>query len=126
MHTLLVVDDQGGMRSLLREVFHQEGLSVLTAATGTEALRQLRLIRPDLMLLDLKLPELDGIAVLQEAHHLYPLLPVIIMTASYDEERTSNLLGRTGVVAVLAKPFDLWRARKLVMDYLCATMAQEA
>lgn len=126
MHKLLVVDDQNGMRSLLEEVFHQEGLSVLTAATGTDALKQLRSIRPDLMLLDLKLPGLDGYAVLQEAHHLYPMLPVIVMTAAYDEKCMSDLRSRTGVLAVLTKPFDLWKVKNLVMDYLCATLPKEA
>lgn len=124
MHTLLVVDDQHGVRSLLREVFHQEGLCVLTAATGTEALIKLRLSRPDLMLLDLKLPEIDGWMVLREVHGLYPFLRVIIITASYDKESTRQLLDSPGVVAVVAKPFDLWRLRKLVTSNLHTTTVQ--
>lgn len=124
MHTLLVVDDQRGIRSLLREIFHQEGLCVLTAATGTEALTKLRLSRPDFMLLDLKLPELDGCVVLQEAHRLYPLLPVIIMTGCGDEQCFSQLRSYTGVVAVLEKPFDVSKLRNLVINYLYTTVVQ--
>lgn len=118
MHTLLVVDDQYGMRLLLKEVFHQEGVSVLTAATGTEALDKLRLKRPDLMLLDLKLPDLDGRTVLQEALCLYPLLRIIIMTADYDEDVAAELLKCSGVLAMLAKPFDVSVVRDLVINYL--------
>jgi two-component system response regulator (stage 0 sporulation protein F) len=125
MYTLLVVEDQKGLRLLLQEVFHQDGLSVVMAATGIEALEQLRLVRPDLMLLDLKLPGLNGCTVLKEARRMYPLLPVIIMTAGYNEEHDSDLHRCPGVVEVLSKPFDLFRARRLVMSRLCFTMSKE-
>lgn len=118
MHTLLVVDDQRGMRLLLREVFHQEGLCVITAASGTEALTILQLTLPDLMLLDLKLPKLDGRTVLQQAIRLCPELRVIVMTAAYNEDCALQLLSYAGVVAVIAKPFDVHRLRELVTRHL--------
>lgn len=118
MHTLLVVDDQRGMRLLLREVFHQEGLCVITAASGTEALTIVRLTPPDLMLLDLKLPKLDGRTVLQKAIRLCPELRVIVMTADYNEDCALQLLSYAGVVAVIAKPFDVHRLRELVTHHL--------
>lgn len=118
MHTLLVVDDQRGMRLLLREVFHQEGLCVITAASGTEALTILQLTLPDLMLLDLKLPKLDGRTVLQKAIRLCPELRVIVMTADYNEDCALQLLSYAGVVAVIAKPFDVHRLRELVTRHL--------
>lgn len=118
MHTLLVVDDQRGMRLLLREVFHQEGLCVITAASGTEALTIVRLTPPDLMLLDLKLPKLDGRTVLQKAIRLCPELRVIVMTADYNEDCALQLLSYAGVVAVIAKPFDVHRLRELVTRHL--------
>lgn len=118
MHTLLVVDDQRGMRLLLREVFHQEGLCVITAASGTEALTILQLTLPDLMLLDLKLPKLDGRTVLQKAIRLCPELRVIVMTADYNEDCALQLLSYAGVVAVIAKPFDVHRLRELVTHHL--------
>lgn len=118
MHTLLVVDDQRGMRLLLREVFHQEGLCVITAASGTEALTIVRLTPPDLMLLDLKLPKLDGRTVLQKAIRLCPELRVIVMTAAYNEDCALQLLSYAGVVAVIAKPFDVHRLRELVTHHL--------
>ena len=118
MHTLLVVDDQRGMRLLLGEVFHQEGLRVITAASGTEALTILQLTPPDLMLLDLKLPKLDGRTVLQKAIRLCPELRVIVMTADYNEDCALQLLSYAGVVAVIAKPFDVHRLRELVTRHL--------
>lgn len=118
MHTLLVVDDQRGMRLLLGEVFHQEGLRVITAASGTEALTIVRLTPPDLMLLDLKLPKLDGRTVLQKAIRLCPELRVIVMTADYNEDCALQLLSYAGVVAVIAKPFDVHRLRELVTHHL--------
>lgn len=60
---MLVVDDHAEMRELLRLRFEEEGFTVATARTGSEAVKQARALLPDLILLDVLLPELDGFAV---------------------------------------------------------------
>ena len=60
MHTVLVVEDEREIRELLRRYLTRAGLSVVVAATGADALLKLEEVRPDLVLLDLGLPDIDG------------------------------------------------------------------
>ncbi|MDK2784765.1 MAG: two-component system, response regulator, stage 0 sporulation protein [Bacillota bacterium] len=128
MPTLLVVDDQPGIRHLLIEVFRDQGVSVITAGTGSEALVCLKAERPDVLLLDVKLPGGDGFFVLHEARKLFPHLPVILMTGYREGELACEAVARqeSGVVAVLRKPFDIFEARRLVLKLCLAPLAQEA
>jgi DNA-binding response OmpR family regulator len=78
---ILVVDDEQFIRFLLSEELTQEGYEVSTAASGEEALAMLQKATFDLMLLDLKMPGMDGIEVMRAARHIAPETVVIMLTA---------------------------------------------
>lgn len=80
--SVLIVEDEGAMQRALKNKLEKAGYTVLTADDGTEALEQMRAGTPNLMLLDLIMPKLDGISVLREAKADEALksIPVIILT----------------------------------------------
>ena len=103
MATVLVVEDERDIRDLLRRYLEREGHAVLTAGTGAEALRLLEDGAPDLVLLDLGLPDIDGFDVLRAATGL--ATPVIALTArSAVEDRIRGL--ERGVDDYVTKPFS--------------------
>jgi DNA-binding response OmpR family regulator len=102
MQTVLVVEDERDIREVLRRYLERAGLSVLTASTGAEALHLIESIRPDLLLLDLGLPDIDGSEVLASAA---PAIPVIVLTArSAVDDRIAGL--RLGADDYVVKPFS--------------------
>ena len=102
MQTVLVVEDEQDIREALRRYLERAGLSVLTASTGAEALRLIETIRPDLLLLDLGLPDIDGMDVLASA---VPDIPVIVLTARTSvNDRIAGL--RMGADDYVVKPFS--------------------
>jgi DNA-binding response OmpR family regulator len=104
MKTVLVVDDEPQILRLVRDYLEHSGFSVLTAGTGLDALRSARTGSPDLVVLDLGLPELDGLDVLRELRRAGGL-PVIVLTARGEE--TDKLVGlELGADDYLTKPFS--------------------
>ena len=102
MATVLVVEDERDIRELLRRFLERAGCSVLTTASGAEALHLLSTSHVDLVLLDLGLPDIDGAEVLKEAS---PRIPVIILTARSDtQDRISGL--KLGADDYVVKPFS--------------------
>jgi DNA-binding response OmpR family regulator len=101
---LLIVDDEERMRSLLRAYLEQEGFSVATAANGREALRMARQDPPDLVILDIMMPEMDGYEFLRR-HRQERDTPIIMLTAKVDE--ADNVLGlELGADDYVTKPFS--------------------
>jgi two-component system nitrogen regulation response regulator NtrX len=82
--TVLVVDDESAIRESLRMVLEYEGFKVVEAANGDQALQQARRVQPDAVLLDIKMPELDGLQVLQLLRERGYEMPVIIVTGHGD------------------------------------------
>lgn len=114
---VLVADDQAGVRLLLTEVLQEAGLSVVTASDGKDALRKAAEYPPDLALLDLKMPSLDGVDVLEALRLTQPGLPVVVMTALEDSMRT-NLALQRGAALCITKPFDIFYLRDQVLRLL--------
>ena len=102
MYTVLVVEDERDIREVLRRYLEREGISVLTAGTGAEALHLIESIRPDLVLLDLGLPDIDGVEVLDAAA---PAIPVVVLTARDEVSDRINGL-RHGADDYVVKPFS--------------------
>lgn len=81
VNTILVVEDDSGLQKYLKELLIENGYSVQTALDGVTALNSLKKTEPDLVVLDLGLPNMSGEAVCLEIRKKYPELPVIILTA---------------------------------------------
>ena len=81
MAEILVVDDERMIRVGLKRLLESEGYEVRFANNGEQALEELSRARPDLVLLDLMMPVMNGFATLQELREIDPLLPIIILTA---------------------------------------------
>ena len=104
VNTILVVEDDTGLSKYLKELLIENGYSVQTAGDGIAALDYLKKAEPDLVVLDLGLPNMSGEAVCLEIRKKYPTLPVIILTAKdtiNDIVQGLNL----GAVDYMAKPF---------------------
>jgi DNA-binding response OmpR family regulator len=103
--TVLVVDDEQTLRETLAEALEQEGLRVVTAADGREALERFRAERPDLVLLDLMLPQLSGIEVCRIMRR-ESAVPIVMLTAKDGE--IDKVVGlELGADDYVTKPFSL-------------------
>jgi len=116
MKTVLVADDKATSRELLRTVLEREGYNVLEAGNGVEAVKSARDMRPDLIILDLHMPELDGFGVIEtlRADGDFAETPIVALTASAmqgDRERALSM-GFTGYVT---KPIHLSALRSEVL-----------
>ena len=104
MATILVVDDEPKISRLVRDYLERSGFAVLTAGDGREALMRVRTERPDLVILDLGLPQLDGLDVTRQLRRDGDL-PIIMLTARDDE--TDKLIGlELGADDYVTKPFS--------------------
>ncbi|MBI4553472.1 MAG: response regulator [Candidatus Latescibacteria bacterium] len=103
-HDVLIVDDDPDVRSLLTQMLEGTAYRVRTAADGQEALTMIQSVRPDAILLDLLMPELDGFAVIErlQADPALRAIPVVVVTAKDLSERERTLL-RERVSGVLQK-----------------------
>jgi DNA-binding response OmpR family regulator len=114
----LVVDDEAGIRFFLEETLHRAGHTVLTAASGEEALDRLRQTPFDLILLDLRLGgRVDGIRVLEAVKWRWPETVVIILTAHGSLESALAAI-REGVDGYLLKPVQPEEVRRAVHEAL--------
>lgn len=105
MKTILVVDDKSSVRMLLQEYLGEQGYRVAQAVNGREAIYAARHEKPDLILLDLMMPEMDGYAFLK-LYRQESQTPVIIITAK--EEETDAVLGlELGADDYVIKPFRM-------------------
>ncbi|MBA2290867.1 MAG: Flp pilus assembly complex ATPase component TadA [Gemmatimonadales bacterium] len=104
--TILLVEDEDTLRRVMRDLLEQEGYVIHEARDGGEALEQVDRHAPDLVLLDLNLPNIDGYSVLTQlrSRALTRDLPVIVLTARGDEDNEVRVLG-LGANDFLTKPF---------------------
>lgn len=110
---LLIVDDQNGIRVLLVEVFSSEGYETFQASNGKLALSIVERENPDLVLLDMKIPGMDGLEILKRIKKINPEIKVIMMTA-YGELEMIKEAQETGALMHFTKPFDIDELRMVV------------
>ncbi len=108
-----VIDDDKSIRWVLEKALAREGISVTGFASGAGVLDQLAKQRPDVILSDIRMPETDGLTLLQSISERFPGLPVIIMTAYSDLDSTVAAF-QSGAFEYLPKPFDVDDAVALV------------
>ena len=106
--TILVVDDQPINVQLLKRKLEREGIQVTAAYNGAEALQLVKQVKPDLILLDVMMPDMDGIEVCQrlQADEATRSIPIIFVTARTSKEGKIEGLG-VGAVDYITKPIDL-------------------
>lgn len=116
---ILVVDDNPLSRKLLNEMLRAEGFSVLNAASGGEALSTIAKQQPDIVLLDIMMPEMDGFEVVRrlKANEETRSTPIIMVTA-LDDEGASKRLANAGIDSILTKPIDRWELISLLKHAL--------
>ena len=106
MPRVLVVDDEPNARELLAEFLMGKGYEVLTASEGEEALRKVKEDRPHLILLDVRMPQMDGLEVLKQVREIDHEVGVIMVTAAHEEETGRQAL-KLGAFDYITKPLDL-------------------
>lgn len=110
---ILIVDDQNGIRILLMELFGNEGYEMYQAANGKAALEVVEKDNPDLVLLDMKIPGMDGLEILKHIKSTHPQIKVIMMTA-YGELDIIKQAKDLGAISHFTKPFDIDEMRNVV------------
>jgi two-component system OmpR family response regulator len=103
---VLVIDDEPGVRELIREALSISEITAVQAADGLEALSYLRRERFDLLILDINMPKLDGLALLEKLRTEGMSVPVLMLSARADKADINQGL-RTGADDYLTKPFSI-------------------
>ena len=111
MKKILIVDDEGGIVEEVKAYFEEEGFKVYTADTGKEGIEIIGREQPDLLLLDMKLPDMPGLNVLKLAKQNCPQMKVIVNTG-YVGQAAIDEAERLGRDSFLQKPFNLERLRQ--------------
>jgi len=117
--TVLVVDDEPFNVDVLQQELEELDYQVITASNGKEALEQIKKHQPDLILLDLMMPILDGFAVLSEikADNVLRDIPVIIVSAEHDSKSVVKGI-KQGADDYITKPIDADHLKKKVKEHL--------
>jgi two-component system response regulator PilR (NtrC family) len=117
MSNLLIVDDEQSYRQLLSLVFEGEGHSVRTATNGFEALEKLQIEPADVIISDVKMPDMDGIEMLRAVREILPDVGVVMMTAFASVE-TAREAFKLGADDFIQKPFDVEELKLIVKKTL--------
>ncbi|NKI75069.1 nitrogen regulation protein NR(I) [Dickeya sp. CFBP 2040] len=119
-----IVDDDSSIRWVLERALTGAGLTCATFDNGTQALNALTTQTPDVLLSDIRMPGMDGLALLQQIKQRHPMLPVIIMTAHSDLDAAVSAY-QQGAFDYLPKPFDIDEAVALVERAISHYMEQQ-
>src|SRR2546428_5463974 len=104
--SVLVVDDEVLIRKSLSKVLRARGYAVETASSGAEGLEKVATLQPQVMILDMRLPDTDGLSVLRRVRQVDPLLQVIVITAFGDVQSAVDAM-KLGACDFLRKPYEL-------------------
>lgn len=102
---ILVIEDETPIRKFLRVSFENEGCEVVEALTGKDGIREIISARPDVIILDLGLPDMDGLDVIRKVRE-WSKIPIIVLTVKEDEESKVRVLD-AGADDYLIKPFSI-------------------
>ncbi len=115
---ILIVDDEPKNLKLLKDILEVSGYTVLVAGNGREAIETALLHRPDLILMDLNLPVMDGLAatkILKNNPNTSDI-PVLVLSGSVPGDNIR--MGKTGCDDYITKPFNLGDLRNKIQEYL--------
>ena len=119
VYTILVVDDEELIRNLLVTFLSKMGHSCVIAIDGVDALDKMKRNKIDIVITDIKMPNMDGIILTNKISLQYPELPIMVMTA-FDEEYSAGVAISAGAREFIKKPFSLdefaIRLHKMIND----------
>ena len=123
--TILVADDEPEVVDLVRLLLDWEGYTVVVAPDGEQALTQVQALHPDLILLDVRMPKMNGLEVLEhlQADPILASIPVVMLSVVTTYPQVATALQR-GAVAYLPKPFELREMSRLVQQILSRDAAE--
>ena len=126
MSTILIVEDNEKNMKLVRDILRHKGHATLEAVTGEEGVRLARERRPDLVLMDIQLPDIDGIAALRRirADHSLDAIPVLAVSASVMPDEQQKIVA-SGFDAFITKPINLKQFLDTVQRFLASGRRQE-
>lgn len=104
-HTILIADDSMSVRMYMRSVLEKEGYLIAEAVNGADALSKVETSRPDLLLLDLLMPQINGFEVLEQLKAKNITLPIIVITADVQDGVKDECIS-LGALTVINKPVD--------------------
>ncbi len=119
MIKFLIVDDEPDVVDSVSELFTLRNYNVVTATSGTQALEMVKKENPNIIILDIRMPDINGIDVLKEVKKSHPKTRVIMLTGVEDES-TKNMAMGLGASGYLTKPYSyselLEMSRKLIQE----------
>jgi CheY-like chemotaxis protein len=123
--TILVADDEWEVRELVRTILEWEDYAVVEAKDGEDALAQARAIQPDLILLDVRMPKMNGLDVLEslQADPTLASIPVVMLSVLTNYPQVGAAL-RNGAIAYLPKPFEIPDLARMVKRVLTGNAAR--
>jgi CheY-like chemotaxis protein len=104
--SILVVDDNSSMTKTLADILDVKGFEVFAAVSGAQALKILHAHPVDILLTDVKMPDMDGVALYRQTRNTFPDLTTIFMTAYAADELIQQGM-KEGIKTVLTKPLDI-------------------
>ncbi|MFT3759424.1 sigma 54-interacting transcriptional regulator [Thauera sp.] len=116
-HRILIADDQDSVRRLMSVVLEKEGYQPVCVADGQEAIDAFRAEPADLVLLDVRMPRVDGLEALRQLKEIRPEVPMILMTAYAGVETAVEAL-KQGAFDYIVKPFDVGDLKRLIRKAL--------
>src|SRR6476469_3960577 len=126
MATILVVDDELGIRALLSEILADEGHTIEVAENAAQARACRERVRPDLVLLDIWMPDVDGITLLKEWGATSQLPMPVIMMSGHGTIDTAREATQVGAMAFLEKPITLQKLLRAVEQALSKPVPRPA
>lgn len=117
MSSVLIVDDDSQLRQSFEKLLSEEGYAVRTAPSGEDGLEAVRQKAPDLVVMDVRLPGMNGLETFGAIRGIEPKLPVIIMTA-YGTTDTAIKATKMGAFDYILKPFDIPDILRLIKQAL--------
>jgi DNA-binding NtrC family response regulator len=115
MAKILVVDDEQDIRETLKDILEKEGYGVEMAGSGDEAISMFSSVKPDLVLMDVRMPGMNGVDLLKKLRQMNAEVPVAMITAYEDVALAEEALG-LGAYDYIKKPFDLDYLRESVLS----------
>ncbi|MBF0518340.1 MAG: response regulator [Nitrospirae bacterium] len=124
---IMVIDDDESVRIAINKILQREGYEIITAINGIEALNSCKKQQPSLIVLDMKMPGMDGVEFLEELKTISPqnVCPIIVLSGHASDDYIERCF-EWGTIAFLTKPFNIYELRGMVKNILRLSKTEQA